>query len=535
MAQIAFDTMVAAHLLNEELSVSLLNVAGVELGISNWGKGKQSFGEGTRPVSELFNEAGEGLLEYCMRDTGYAHMLYEIQKEKLLEQQHIARLYKYLVLPGLAAVGQMEHNGIWVDPERLRLREQEWVAQRDQLAVQLLEFLPEMFREAADFGNDNFNRKWLFGPKPGGLGITPHRRFVTPKTKQPQMNDEHLALLDHPAVSLLRDYKSATKALQFFEQWRDWADPDSRVHPYFNLTGAVTGRRSCSNPNLQQVPRESTAAGLRSCFGAPPGWLFLEVDYAAIEVRVMAWFANDLALLEMFKNGRDPYKEIAAEVLHKAVADITKDERQKGKAAVLGFLYGMGENGFVEYARSTYQVEFTPAEAKAFRDTFFGLFPDVLRFHEKMKRIAHKNLQVESPTGRVRHLLGVLSVNGYLRGRAERQAINSTIQGFGGDLALMSVVELHEKLPADEVLIVGDIHDAVLFQIREGVWEKWTKFILQTMERPQLFKSFGIDPPIRLTAEGKIGHYWAEPMLPEFTLDHASGELVDKNGLKVTA
>ena len=515
--RIAFDTMVAAHSLNEELPLNLLNVAGSELGVDNWGKGIQYFGNDGHPPSALWGE--DGMLSYCVRDTAYTHMVYERQVKKLATRQASAKLLKNLILPGMEAILQMQLNGIWVDPEKVAVNLKELSLLEKSLNEEVMSYIPEEFRELADLGNDHFLRKWLFGPSPEGLSLRPIS--YTEKTKIPQVNEAVLRQLDHPATESLVELKKTTKLIQFFTQWQDFIDNDNRMHPYFNLTGTVTGRRSCDGPNLQQVPRDSR---LRSCLGAPEGWTFIEVDYSMVEVRLAAWFANEETLLDIFAKGGDAYKRIASLIMKIPIAEVTKQQRQEAKAIVLGFQYGMGANKFGEYAKDTFGVKFTLEQSKEFRKLFFDTFPGLVRWHEKTKAYVKKNHRIESPIGRNRNLIRVLSSDSYMQWKATAQGINSGIQGLGGDLTLNAMNELNKIMPLEEGLLVGDIHDAVLFQVRKDVAEKWALKIVSVMENPVILEKYGIIPPVKLTANVKIGQYWSEGI--EYTVKE--GVLVEK-------
>lgn len=499
---IAFDTMVAAHLLNEELPLSLLSTCVMELGVDDWGKGKHSFGDGVYPPSPLWGKDGMGT--YCAMDVAYTHLLYERQRDKLRANQDLAKLMKYLVLPGLEATCRMERNGIWVDQARVEDRKQDMKQKLEDLKVQMLSYVSEDFRDTADFGNEHFLRNWLFTPEPSGLGLKP--LGFTEKTGRPKVDEASLQELKHPAVEVLMDFRKSTKLLQFFEAWATWYDPDSRIHPHFNLTGTVTGRRSCDKPNLQQVPRDHIA---RSCFGAPPGWLLLEFDYSTAEVRIAAWLANEETLLKIFADPKqDVYRYTAAIIYGKPESEVTKDERQGAKAVVLGFLYGMSARGFVIYAKQTFGIEFTPEQGEEFRRIYFETYPRLVSWHEKQRRAAMKDRQVPSPLGRVRHLMNILSSDRLSVLKAERQAINSPVQGFGGDHTLAASVSLMGILDPEEIMQVGDIHDALLFQVREDVWEKWAYIILQNMERPPALAPFNLHIPVRMKAEGKVSSHW---------------------------
>ncbi len=524
--RIGFDTIVAAHLLDEQRSLSLLDQASTELGVGNWGKGAQGFGIGEGEPLELLGERGKKGLSplygedslgfYCARDVGYTHLLYERQVEQLRGDPEITRLMKKLVLPGLDAFVEVELNGIWVDEDRLVARRAELVQRRTDTEERIFsEYVDPRLRAEWEekrvknkhkkplLGNPFFLRAWLFSEKAdGGLGLVPNGRTPTGLAKT---DEKALKALDHPVTHELATYAKTLKGLQFFDAWREWLGYDGRLHPSFNLTGTVTGRRSCNNPNLMQVPRDPF---LRSVLGAPPGWIFMEADYSQIEVRLAAWFAQEENMLSVFERDGDIYRFTAADLLEVTPEEITKEDRQKAKAYVLGFLYGMGINGFVIYAKDTFGLTFTHEEAQARRDGYFALYPNLIHWHESEKALARRDLQRRSVTGRVRHLLNILSSNKAEQHKAERQAINSPVQGTGGDFTLASIVELMDTLPRDEVVITGDIHDAVLFQIREEVWVEHARTILGIMERPRIMVELGVEPPIRMKVEGSVGTHW---------------------------
>jgi DNA polymerase I-like protein with 3'-5' exonuclease and polymerase domains len=508
---IFYDTMLAAHCLGEERGLSLLNQASTELGVDDWGKGTHSFGDAKTPPDPLWGP--DGLAYYNARDAGYTHLLYEAQRDQLVAHQDQARLMKLLAFPGMNAVCQMELNGIWVDLDRLEKRREELLARREAARIEMLQYVSDDFRESADFANEHFLRRWIFGQLPDGLGLEPVS--FTEKTQKPQVDEAALTALSakHPAMEVLMRFRRATKHVQFLDGWKTFMDRGHRLHPRFNMTGTVTGRRSCSDPNLQQVPRDKY---IRSIIGAPPGWRLLEIDYSQIEVRLSAWFAEEDTMLALYADDKDVYIHIASLIYEKPESEVTRSERQGAKAVVLGFLYGMGPRSFVIYAKETFDVDFTLDQGRAFRETFFSAYPRLLPWHDRQRKLVRQHLQVSSPIGRVRHLKRVLSLDEFTRAKAERQAINSPVQGFGGDLTLATNLSLMPELDPEECLVVGDIHDALLFQVRDDVWEKWAHRILTVMQDPPALSPFNANAPVRFLAEGKIGQHWGQGL--EFLL-----------------
>lgn len=532
---IGFDTMCSAHLLDEQQSLKLVDQCSMTLGVADWGKGKHGFGLGPGDPADLLEIphknkglgdlwGPEGLGYYCARDTGYTHMLYEKHRIELRDDQEMARLMKFLVLPGLEAFVQIERDGIWLDPVRHKQRWEETLVQRAEMQAELRkkhvdselwdEWIEKLKPGKDPFQTNNFLIAWLFEDE-RGLRMDPPK--LTP-TGRPATDEATVSSLEGPVAESLLPYRTVMKHLQFFEQWNSWLGTDGRMHPSFNITGTRTGRRSSSGPNLQQVPRDPI---MRSCFGAPPGWLFLEADYSQVEVRLAAWIANEETMLDIYREGGsgDVYRTFAARIAGVAEDEVTRDQRQQAKAVVLGFLYGLQPPGFIGYAKANYGVDFTLAEATNFRNAYFMQFPGLIRWHEQAKKAAHKDKLIVSPTGRRRHLLDIDSTNRGQRVKAEWQAVNSPVQGLGGDYLFSVIIELFEKMDRSKALVVGDIHDAVLLQIREDVWVEQAREILNIMENPSVMRQLDVEPSVRMLAGAKISTHWGDPAGVEFDLD----------------
>ncbi len=553
--KIGFDTLAAAGLLDEQRPLNLRDQADMAFGVGNWGKGEQRFGfmEGDpsdilarnakRPTKGHLGDwwGSDGMGAYCARDVAYTHLLYEYQRPALREQQGLARLLKYLVLPGLAAFTEVERNGLYLDADfmgRSELSLTRFATALKGLVVDTVD--PGLMAEwveranaktkkgapsapAGDvLGNEHFLRAWIF-TDPRGLGLPVTKR--TEKRGEPSVDAGALKDLQHPAMVKLQRLQKALKNCGFFDQWREWMCDCGRIHPYYNVLaasserdddsgGTVTGRRSCDKPNAQQIPRKGM---MRGCIAAPPGYVFLEVDYSQLEVRIMAWLSEDETLLDVYERGGDVYIHFASIRYGIPEAEITKAQRQSAKPFVLGLIYGMQARSFRKYAHSMFGIEMTDAEAEEGHALFFRTYPGVLRFHEQQKMVVARDLQVMSPTGRIRHLVNILSLDKWERLKAERQSINSPDQGTGADMTLAAMIDMMglggfpegRLLPEDEVRIVGDVHDALLFELRVDTWRENARLILQAMEVPRILtETLGVQIPVRMVAEGTVGPRW---------------------------
>lgn len=538
--RLGFDTQLSAHLLNENRGLKLLERMVTEYGHTNWGKGKINFD----PPSSL-REMGI----YCAKDTANCHRLYLKDKAELVSNLRLARIFKLIVLPGEEALVEMELNGIWVDFDALDKRMVQAIADRDAVHAQLMDYISPTLAAAdgkINFNSTTFLGKWLFSPAPMGLGLVAPKRT---KGGKPSVDAEVLESLagSHPGMDLLLEMRKHEGAISFLEQYREFADEDHRIHPSYNMSGTKTGRRSCTEPNLQQVPRETTLEGIRSVLGAPEGWVLIEPDYSQIELRIAALESRDPVMLEAYRRNRDLHMLTGAMVSGKLTTFreehglmgmtvdqaalmilqsdelyallkplVTKQERQTAKAVNFGFLYGMGWKKFGEYAKKNYGVTVHPDEAKEFRAVFFVLYAGLTSWHERKRREVRKTLMSVSLVGRERHLPMVLSIDDNISSKAERQGINSPVQGLGGDMALLSegilhrmILEEYERSGEVTCLLVGDVHDAILFQVRADRVDYWIRIIKNTMENLPL-EQFGFKPDIPILTEPKVGARWGK-------------------------
>ena len=161
----------------------------------------------------------------------------------------------------------------------------------------------------------------------------------------------------------------------------------------------------------------------------------------------------------------------------------------------------------MEYARDKYEVELTVGQAKAYRQRFFEKYSDLQPWHEKQRRKAHMHQEVKTPTGRIRRLPSILSVDRGIMGEAERQSINSPVQGFAAEVTLMGLIAIANELPWETVRPIGTIHDAILILIKHGHLEEAMPRIKELMEDPPLLNTFEIRMTVPLIVEAKVGNW----------------------------
>ena len=524
-----FDTMLAIHLLNENIAKGLKPNAQSRLGVAPWGK----------DTKNLLNEPLHEVLEYNFLDTYYTYLLYKQLREELIQQPRLLRILTKLYMPASRDLVDGERRGIWLDVDRLRERKPQAEAKLKEIEDKLNEYLPDPDSEhwptdskgkkklEINYNASRFARWFLFDwlelpvlergkEKPDG------------SPGDPSMAESVLLHLKgkHPAVELMLERVGWQKNLSsFFNAYEQMYDENHRVHTTFKLAGTVTGRLSSGKEdsekvggrtdlrgvNLQQVPRDPFIRGM---FGAPPGWSFVEADYSQIELRIAAFIANERHMISLYQQGADIHLTTAMAVTGLPKAKITKEIRKKvGKPVNFGFLYGMGWRKFIETAFNNYGAVFNEQEAQAYRRAYFELFPDLPRWHERQRRLVRTYGRVQSPLGRVRHLPDIYSPEKGVQAEAERQAINSPVQGFASDMALLSMTLINEEFRRQGIAgnCLGLVHDAVNFEIRDDDLHRALPIIKDTMEDPvPLRKKFGTILTIPIVADLKVGRHWGD-------------------------
>lgn len=269
------------------------------------------------------------------------------------------------------------------------------------------------------------------------------------------------------------------------------------------------------------VPKHTKwAKRLRKAYIAPPGHLVMERDYSQGELKVVACIANERNMIQAYKEGRDlhavtsgrfsgySYEEMMA--LKKTNKELYDSIRQLGKAGNFGLLYGMGAEGFLEYAILNYGVkDLTLEKAAAFREGFFETYPGLPKYHDAYKDMARKFQMVRSPLGRVRHLPLVNSANRMERAKAERQAINSPVQSTLSDMLIWSV-SLEDREGLSQIApCFGAVHDAAYNYVPEDQVDMIVPRTLEIMENLP-FELVGWNPELQFTADAKLGPNMAE-------------------------
>lgn len=524
--KVTFDTMLAAHLLDENRQKGLKPQAASRLGVAPW----------AIDTKDLLRTPIRKVLEYCCLDTWYQYHIYLDIKPELIAQPRLTRIFSKITMPAAEWLTQAESRGIWVDKRRLATNTK--VAE-DTLKIideELMEWVPESstianwptYKNGKPVGvnfNPSIFSRWLLFEH---LSLPIYRRGKEKpdgRVGDPSMAEAVMMELkgEHPIIDQLLKRQGWVKNGQFLKAYDEVLDVNDRVHTTFKLYGTVTGRLSSGKAeadkltgirgvrglNLQQVPRDVFIRGL---FGAAPGYTFVEVDFSQVELRVVAFLSRDRTMLHLYQTGQDIHRATAAWVLGIPPSKVDKVARKKAKAVNFGFCYGMGARKFVMTAFEKYELRFTEDEAKGIRKQYFEQFRGLLPWHARQRRLVHQFGRVQSPLGRVRHLPDIRSSDSNVVAEAERQAINSPVQSFASDLNLLGMNLTMPKLKQAgiEGYVVGNVHDATLFEIRTEHVAQALPLIKDTYENLPLEKMFGINLDVPMIADLKIGSHWGD-------------------------
>jgi DNA polymerase-1 len=521
--KLTFDTMLAAHLLDENRPKGLKPLARTLLGAPPWDI--QIHNVKGKPWWEVHGL--DNILKYNGLDTWHTLRLYDLFVEELKKNPRLAKIMQYLMMPANEVFTDAEMHGVWVDLKRLTANYQIVLERLADVEQRLSKWIPEDhgFGEV-NFNPSNFARWWLFTHlKLPVLARGKQKEDGSPGA--PSMSEAVMLELQeiHEVPRMLLERAGYEKNRQFFAAYSNLVDSRGRIHTSFKLTGTVTGRLSSGKEeadkvsgrvpqrgvNLQQVPRDSFVRGV---FGAAPGNYFVECDYSQVELRVAAFLAQERTMLHLYATGQDIHMAMAMRMTGKAAKDVTKEERKKAKAVNFGFLYGMGWNKFISTAWLNYGVRVTEEEAQAFRRAFFDQFPMLLKWHASCKAFARKHGYVISPLGRKRNLPDIYSQVQSVANEAGRQAINSPVQSFASDMALWSMVLVNQqfKKRGMKATPIGTVHDAVNYEVPADEVHIAVPIIKHTMENLPLQKYFGIDLNVPIIGDVKLGTHWGDSL-----------------------
>ena len=458
-----------------------------------------------QPVLDLFsaseeedtdNEALKMKAEKrLMREAVALWQLYEIISKEM-EAESLWDLYKRIDMPLMEVLAHMEYYGVKVDTEQLRDYSKELSS---ELAV-----IEEEARVLADEPELN-----VASPKQVGVVIF-EKLDLNPRAKKskndnwPTDEETLLALAHkHPFVNKVLEYRSLRKLIStYLDPLPSLVNPDTgRIHTTFNQALTATGRLSSVRPNLQNIPiRTERGQKIRMAFipSSADGFI-LSADYSQIELRIMAELSGDKRLIESFLHGNDIHTATAAAIFHVSPEEVTKEHRRQAKVANFGIIYGISSFGLSQ------RLGIPRNEAKNFIDKYFKTYPGVRIYMDKCIADAREKGYVSTIFGRRRYLPGITSKNHVVRGLAERNAINTPVQGSAADIIKLSMINVFRKMKAEGLKskMILQVHDELVFDVIPSELNRLCDIVKQEMESV-------VQLSIPLTTECSYGKNWLE-------------------------
>ncbi len=302
---------------------------------------------------------------------------------------------------------------------------------------------------------------------------------------------------EHPVVEKILDYRESFKLRStYIEPLLKLAkiDKKNRIYTSFLQTGTATGRLSSKNPNLQNIPvRSELGREIRKAFIAKENYSLISLDYSQMELRLLAHFSKDEALMEAFLENKDIHLETAIRIFGQKEA---KEKRNIAKSINFGLLYGMGSRKLAE------TIGVAPKEAKKYIESYFQSFPTVKSYLESIVDFSKKEGFVETLLGRKRYF-NYNEANAFIKASYEREAVNTVFQGSVADLIKLSMNKLYQEMKNSENKMLLQIHDELIFEVKNSEIEKFTVFAKDTMEN--IYK---LNIPLKCSVN--IGKNWGE-------------------------
>ncbi len=464
-----WDTMIASYLLDPSRRSQKLD----DLCLEMLGKRLTSFSEVTggdkRPDSFAY-VAPEAAKDYSCEDVAGAFLLWQ-QFRPQLEQLGLWELFSGLEMELVPILVRMEQTGITVDQALLhRLSE--------DFGLQLAELEKTIYAMAGEEFNINSTRQLgeiLFAK----LGLPQGRKTKTGYSTDVKVLESLARQHDLPAAIMAHRNLSKLKNT-YVDKLPELIHPKTgRVHTSFNQTVTATGRLSSSNPNLQNIPvRTPEGQKIRAAFVAAPGRLFLSADYSQIDLRVMAHYAQDPALLAAFRTGLDVHNQTAAEIFRVNPAFISPEMRRVAKTINFGIIYGISAFGLAA------QLNLSRKEAATFIERYFAHYAGVKRFMEEIVEKARQDGFVTTLLNRRRLLPDIASSNKTSREFAERTAINTPIQGTAADIIKLATIAATRRLSEQGLgaKLLLQIHDELVFEVPAAEIEATGGVVKEAME-----------------------------------------------------
>lgn len=469
---VELDSMIAAFVLDssrlqygiDRLALEYLNILKVPT--------SDLIGKGNKQISMRKVELAR-IAAYAAEDADVALRLADLLESKLTDHPELRKLCDDVETPLIDVLVEMEANGIAVDPSVLK-------EQSKVLGVRIEELRAKIF-ESAGFEFNPDSPKQLQDVLFNRLGLRSVKKTKTGDSTDVEVLEK---LSDkHPVPKLILDYRSLVKLKNtYLDNLTEFINPRTgRIHASFNQIGAGTGRLSCSDPNLQNIPIR-TDEGRRIRLAFVPGDreknVLLTADYSQIELRVLAHFTREPALMRAFEADEDIHRAVAAEVFGVPPDQVTRDQRAQAKIINFGIVYGVSAYGLARRIEGL-----TVPSAQKLIDDYNRRFPAIAQFLNQCVMEAQTHGYVKTILGRRRAIPEIKSNTLSIRNMGERVAINSVVQGSAADLIKVAMNNIHRRIRRENrpSRMLLQIHDELVFETPESAVEAEAEMVRTEM------------------------------------------------------
>jgi DNA polymerase-1 len=489
-----FDTMLAAHLTEPDMRINMDFLAQAILGYK------------PKPISELIGEKGseqismrevpvEAAAEYASEDADITLQLWEKLEPRIKEEKQ-EDVFGNVESPLLPVLVDMQFEGIRLDKAVLK-----------ELADGLQNEIDQTRERIFELAGEPFN---LNSPKQLGemffetLKLDPNAKR-TSKSKQYATNERVLTRLSnrHEIAAQVLHYRESTKLKSTYVDSLPDAVFEKTGHIHTNYEQAVTatGRMQSSNPNLQNIPvRSDQGREIRKAFvPRDDNHVLLAADYSQIELRIVADISKDAAMRTAFEEGADIHETTSMRVFHVDQDGVTPEMRRRAKMVNFGIIYGISAFGLSD------RLDIPRGEAKDLIDGYLSTYPGIRDYMDATVEFAREHGYVETITGRRRFLRDITSLNATTRNAAERNAINSPIQGSAADMIKIAMAKIHNRMREAELKsrMLLQVHDELVFDMHKDEAD-----VLPPLVEEEMMGAIKLEVPI--VVELGVGDNWLE-------------------------
>ena len=430
-------------------------------------------------VKDISNKEEVGAYVYALNS------LYSITMKKMQEDGSI-KLFEEIEMPLVRVLGDMQFNGMFVEKQEIEKFGKELKERLEKVKKEIYEYAGEEFNinSTQQLGKILFEKLKLTEPKKNKKG------YATDVETLEGIKHEH------PIVEKVLEYRSLIKlSSTYVDGLIAFINPkDSRIHAVFNQTITATGRISCTDPNLQNLPsHEGEGKNIKKSFKAKDGYVYVDADYSQIELRVLAHISKDETMIKAFNNDEDIHREVASKVFGVPITKVTKEQRSNAKAVNFGIIYGITAFGLSQ------QLKIGRKEAQNYIDNYLKKYGGIKTFMDNIVKKAEEEGFVETLFGRRRYVPELKSNNYVVRQFGTRVAMNTPIQGTAADIMKIAMNKVFDGIKDLDAKVVLQVHDELILEVKEEQKEQAKQILQSSMEN-----AAKLDVPLKVElSEGK--------------------------------